>query len=248
MRNNSKDGSVNETMILNALDKHYFKDLDPKWKKHMKRMFKNISDDDYIIVNYFKDKDAKPDLEIIVRNKKVLLSIKSGHAPTMHYEPIKTFFDFLREFGVPERIIKIIAFYHYGYSLKKGSTYKVLSRDEILERYPEAIKEVNDYFIKHQEIVRELVYRSIIKGRLKRDLIDYFYYGNSAKGFLLSTGDIFRIIASNHNDGCNSIHFNQLTYVSCARNPDNQNKHHIKISWPVLCKYFYDKEFMERYG
>ena len=135
MRQYSKDGSANETMILTAIDDHHFSELDNHWKKHIKRMFKDIRDEDIIKVNYYEHKDAKPDLELIVNNKKVLLSVKSGHAPTMHYEPVKTFYDFLRHLGVNERIIKIISFYHYGYSLKKGVTPKQLSRDEIIKKY-----------------------------------------------------------------------------------------------------------------
>lgn len=248
MRSNSKDGALNETIILTMLNEHRYKDLDAKWKRHIKRMFKKITDDDYIFVNYYEHKDAKPDLVIRVNERRVYLSIKSGHAPTVHYEPIRTFFDFLKTLGVPERIIKIISFYHYGYSLKPGVTNKVLSRDEILEKYPKQIKEANDYFLSHQQVVSEIVYRCIIRGRLKRELIDYFYYGNSLKGFLLSTSDIFSLVLKNPNELCPSIHFNELTYVSCARDKDNERRHHLRINWPILCKWFYDEEFMKKYG
>ena len=249
MRKISKDGSINETMIITTLNGHYYKDLNPKWKKHMKRMFKNIEDNDYIIATYYEHKDAKPDIVIYAKNRKVLLSIKSGHAPTMHEEPIKTFFDFLRSLYVPERIIKIIAFYHYGYSLTKRVSDHVLSREEIIERFPKQIKEVNNYFRKHAEIVHEIVYRSIIRGRLKRDLIDYFYYGSPARGFLLSSRDIITLITTDPNEECESICFGSLTYVSRARNKNKEaNKHRLKINWPVLCKWYYDEEFMKRYG
>ena len=248
MRQYAKDGSLNETLILQTLNKHYYKDLSPKWQRHMKRMFKQIKDDDYINVKYYEYKDAKPDLEIIVNDRKILLSVKSGHAPTMHQELIQTFFDFLRQLEVPERITKIIAFYHYGYSLKKGATPKVLSRDEIIAKYPKQIKEANDFFRTHQDIVREIVYRSIIRGRLKRDLIDYFYYGNVSKGYLLSVSDIFRLIINDSYETCESIHFNQLTYVPGSRDKDSDRKHNIKINWPILCKWFYDADFMNRFG
>lgn len=248
MRANSKDGAFNETMILTAINHHHFKDLDPKWKRHLKRMFKHIEEDDYIIAHYYEYKDAKPDLEISVNNRKILLSIKSGHAPTMHFEPLKTFFDFLRGLDVPERIIRIICFYHYGYSIKKRVSDHILSRDEIIKRFPSEIKEANEYFKPHPEIVREIIYRSIIRGRLKRDLIDYFYYGNSSKGFLLSTSDIIELIMKNPNDSCDSIHFYQLTYISCARKEDSLRRHYLRINWPILCKWFYDEKFMKKYG
>ena len=248
MRSHSKGGGYNETIILTALNRHYFKDLDGKWKRHMKRMYKNIKPNDYIYASYYEYDDAKPDIVIEVNGQKKYLSIKSGHAPSVHSEPIKTFFDHLRSLDVPERIIKIIAFYHYGYSLKKGVTKKVLTRKEIIDKYSQYIKEVNDYFDSHQEIVRELIYRFIIHGRLERDLIDYFYYGNVAKGFLLSIYDIINLIMNTSNIGCESICFKHLVYVSYARDLSRVDKNRIRISWPILCLYFYDKEFMEKYG
>ena len=93
-----------------------------------------------------------------------------------------------------------------------------------------------------------MIYRTIIRGRLDRDLIDYFYYGNSTKGFLLSTANIINMIANDRNEYNKTIHFNSLTYVSRARNPNNPRKHNIDISWPKLCLLFYDEKFMKKYG
>ena len=56
MRNHAKDGAYNETSILNALNKYYFKDLSANWKRHMERMFKDIKDNDYITCAYHLDK------------------------------------------------------------------------------------------------------------------------------------------------------------------------------------------------
>lgn len=248
MRQNSKDGSINETMILTSIDKHKYKDLDDNWKRHIKRMFKDIKDDDLIRAHYYEFKDAKPDIEIIANNRKILLSIKSGHSPCMHYEPIYTFFEFLRKNDVPPRIIKIMAFYHYGYSIDKRVSDHILTRKEILEKYPKEIKEANDYFATHSGLIREIIYRAILRGRLDRDPIDYFYYGNASKGFLLSVTDIIRLITNSDLNNDQTLSFKQLTYVSCARNPKSEKRHHLKINWPILCKWFYDPEFMKKYG
>ena len=248
MRSLSKDGSANETMILKTLDNRRFKDLSEKWQRHMKRMFKDIKDDDLIYVNYYEFKDAKPDLEIIVNKRRIFLSIKSGHAPAMHYENTHTFMPFLRSLGVPERIIKIIYFYHYGYVLGGKEYKKAYTRDEILEHFPNLIKEVNEYFASHDEIITEIIYRSIIRGRLKRDLVDYFYYGNAARGYLLSLSDIMRLIIEIPNDLTKTLCFKQLTYVAVSRDKDNPRRHDMKVHWPALCRYFYDENFMKRYG
>lgn len=247
MRSHAKDGMTNEIMILTGLDSHLYKDLTPKWKRHMKRMFKDIKDDDYITATYYDFKDAKPDIVIKVNNRRVFVSIKSGRAPSVHYEPVATFIKFLKEMEVPKRIIKIILFYHYGFSLKKGVTDYVLSRNEIIEKYSKYIYEVNDYFHEDEDLLKEIIYRTIIRGRLDRDLIDYFYYGNPRKGFLLSITDIIDLIVGDPNYMCESICFNQLTYVSCARQKDNPRRHHIKINWPILSKWFYDIDFIKKY-
>lgn len=248
MRFHAKDGSMNESMILIALNNHHFKDLSDKWKRHISRMFKEIKDDDLIEVKYYEFADAKPDLEIKVGNRKVLLSIKSGHSPCMHYEPVYTFYNFLREQKVPERIIKIIAFYHYGYSLKKEQSARHLTREEIVKEFPNEMKEVNDYFNNNEDLIREIIYRCIIRGRLKRDIIDYFYYGNSSRGFLLSTSDVVKLIINEPKVFYETLSFKSLTYVSCARNLENPKRHHIKINWPILCRWYYDEEFMKKYG
>ena len=248
MRSYSKDGSVNETMILNTLNNRVFKNLSDKWKRHMKKMFKDIDDNDYIRAQYHEFKDAKPDIEIIVGNKKVLLSIKSGHAPAVHQESVPTFYKFLRSLSVPEDIIDILAFYHYGYMKDPYRYTPRYTREEIIVKYPELIQKVNSYFDSHPEIVTEIAYRAVIRGRLKRDLIDYLYYGNAARGFLLSTGEIQRLIVNTPNQINQTICFKQLTYVSVSRDPNSPNRHKLRIHWPILCKYFYDEEFMKRYG
>ena len=247
MRSHAKDGAINETIILTALDNHRYKDLSENWKRHMSRMFKNIQDNDYIKVNYYSFKDAKPDLEIIVNNKKVLLSVKSGHNPQVHREQTYSFYDFLRKNGVPERLIKIISFYHFGHSFKQSENV-TYTRNEIISKFSKYIKEVNDYFRNHDEIIRELIYRTIIRGRVKRDLIDYFYFGNASRGFLLSVSDIYKFISGDKNDFFQSICFKSLTYVAGSRQANDPQHHSVKIHWPILCKWFYDDDFMKRYG
>ena len=183
-----------------------------------------------------------------MNKRKVLLSIKSGNHPSIHSEPLRTFFEFFRSFDVPERIISIIAFYHYGYSLKKRIADSPLTREEIISKYSKYIKEVNNYFAEHQELVREMIYRSIIRGRLKGDLIDYFYYGNVAKGLLFSTYDVINLIMNDKNRECQSICFNALVYGPCTRVGSKEKRHKMKISWPILSHYYYDDSFIKKFG
>ena len=245
MRSHAKDGAMNETMILTALDNHKFKDLADNWKRHIKRMFKNVQNNDIIYCNYHEYKDAKPDLNIICNGRTVMLSVKSGHNPSVHFEPIYSFVDFLRKIGVPEEIIRKIAFYHSGHSIKLDKYY---TREEIIAKYPNLLKQVNDYFSNHNEIVREIVYRAIIRGRLKRDLIDYFYYGNSSKGFLLSVVDILKLIESDKTQYYQTLKIKQLTYVASSRDRNNPRSKCVVLHWPILSVWFYDEDFMRKYG
>lgn len=245
MRADAKSGSMNETMILTSLNDHKFFELSDNWKRHIKRMFKDIKDNDKIICHYYEYKDAKPDLTIKVKNRTIMLSVKSGHNPSVHLEPIYSFYDFLRNNGVPEAIIRKIAFYHTGHFIKLDKYY---TREEIVEKYPNLTQDVNNYFACHSEITREMVYRTIIRGRLKRDLIDYFYYGNSTRGYLLSVVDILKLIEADNNMYYKSICFKSLVYRPASRDKDNPRCRSVVIHWPILCKWFYDEEFIKRYG
>ena len=249
MRSHAKGGMANETMILVALDNHYFKDLSEKWKRHMRRMFPAIQNDDKITAMTYPHRDAKPDLMIMVGPRRVFLSIKSGHSPQVHHEPIYTFFDFLKRYEVPSRILNLLRFYHYGAAYMIGeNTKKIYSRDEIVEKYPNIIKEINHYFASREELVSEIVYRSVIKGRLDRDLIDFFYYGNAARGYLLSVSEILKLITCSKCELTQTVSFKQLTYVAASRHFGDPLQKQVKIHWPILCKWFFDEGFMKQYG
>lgn len=247
MKSQNNDGINNETMILLALNNRHYKDLSTKWKRHIKRMFKHIEDGDLVKAYYYEHKDAKPDLVISVNDKKIFLSIKSGRSSTMHSESINTFFDFLSGLNVPSDVKEYIYLYHYGY-FYYGDKSKPLTRDELIKEFPEIIYSVNSYFSNNNDILQEIIYRAIIRGRFKYDLVDYLYYGNVAKGYLLSVTDIIKLILNTPNWMCQSICFNTLVYVSNARNIDNERRHSFKINWPILSKWFYDDEFLKRYG
>lgn len=249
MRKDHVTGMTNETMIRVTLDNHYFKDLSDKWKRHMRQMFPHIQDNDKIIAMTYPLRDAKPDLLIMVNYKKVYLSIKSGHSPQVHHEPIYTFYPFLEKLGVSKRILAIMKFYHYGASYMVGKKDNIIySRDEILEKYPKLIEEVNEYFAANPEIVREIAYRAILKGRLDREQADFFYYGSAAKGFLLSTSDILKLVTDYPFKLTKTVSLLQLTYGPGSREVGNPAQKMVKLYFPVLCKLYFDNGFMIRYG
>ena len=249
MRAEAKGGIANETMIRVVLDNHRYKELSEKWKRHMKRMFPEIGDNDLIKTMTYPHRDAKPDLIIIVNSRKVYLSIKSGHSPVVHHEPIYTFFDFLKQYEVPDRILNLLRFYHYGAAYMIGeNSNKIYTREEIVSKYPQVIKEINDYFASREELISQIVYRTVIKGRLDRDLIDYFYYGNAARGYLLSVSEILKLITRSKCILNQTVSFRHLTYVSGSRHVGEPLQKQVKIHWPVLCKWFFDTAFMMRFG
>ena len=133
----------------------------------------------------------------------------------------------------------------------KSDDFQVLVKDiamQIAAANPKYVKEVNEFFSSHEDILREIIYRTIIRGRLKRDLIDYFYYGNPAKGFLLSAKDIDRLITKEKTALNKTVAFKSLTYVGYGRSEDKEKRQELMIHWPILCKWFYDKGFMIMYG
>ena len=241
-------GSINKESIIKTLDQHYFKDLDKKWKYHLQTMFGDIKDNDLIRVRYYDNRHAKPDIVISACNRSVNVTIKTGHAPSIHNESITTFITFLKNINIPDNIISIIKFYHYGVSSSVHTNGTIYNREEILDKYPHLINEASNYFSTHKEKVKKIIYRSIIRGKTHSEPIDYFYYGNVYKGFLLSKYDILDFITSDNNSTCKSLHFCQLVYQPCSRDISKKGRHSMKISWPILCLKFYDEKFNKRYG
>lgn len=244
-----QNGKQNEIDIMCAFSGVQYEFLTDKWKKHMKKMFPDIQDKDVIHTYFYDDSKAKPDIVIRVNNKSVLVSIKSGHNPSCHLEVFSDFQDFLIKQGVPRRILKIISFYQFGESEKLSNNGVPFSREEIQTQFKQYIQEVNNYFLNNPELVKKIIYRSLIRGvRRYTKPIDFFYYGNARQGFLLSVDDIYNEIINDPYIECRAIHFFALVYQPDGRRLDRDRRLFVRIKWPILSRRFYEEDFLEKYS
>ena len=244
-----KKGKQNEIDILTAVTGKRVKELNEKWKKHINRMFPEAKDDDMIHGYFYHDEHAKPDVVISINQRSIFLSIKSGRNPSCHHESFSEFAGFLRKYGVNNRIIRIISFYQFGMSDKLSNHGEPFSREQIQSDFKPYVKEVNDFFLSHPAIVKKIVFRSLIRGvRYAANPIDFFYYGNVERGFLLSVEDIYREILEDSYVESRAIHFYGLVFQPDGRREDRQNHLFVRIKWPILAMRFYDDAFLEKYS
>lgn len=107
-----------ELQIMNYLNEKHICDLNPKWKKHVLRMFPEAKDDDVIFARHYPDASAKPDLIFEINRREVFVSVKTGKRPSMHQESFFSFQRFLKRKHISHRTLRIIRFFHYGDSKK----------------------------------------------------------------------------------------------------------------------------------
>ena len=244
-----QNGKQNEIDIMSAFSGLPYEFLTEKWKKHIKRMFPEVQDKDVVHTYFYDDSKAKPDIVIRINNHSVLVSIKSGHNPSCHLEVFSEFQDFLIKEKVPPRVIKTIAFYQFGESAKLSNDGVPFTREQIQTKFKKYIQEVNQYFLSRPELVKKIIYRSLIRGiRYNTKPIDYFYYGNARQGFLLSVDDIYNEVLNDQYIDCRAIHFYALVYQPDGRRLDRDRRLFVRIKWPILCRRFYEKEFLEKYS
>lgn len=235
------DGIKNELLIIRKLNNKMFCDLSYHWKSIIKRIYPNINKNDIIRAYSFNDRHAKPDIVISLNNNKVKISIKTGHNPSMHQEYYYDFFKFLERNNVSTKTIKIISFYHFGMSKKLSNNGCPFTKNEIVTRFKDYIIFANNELNKRTDLLEKIIYRSIIIGsNQEREEIDYLYYGNVEKGFLLSKNEIYDIIMNEKKDDDLFIHFGGLIYQPSGRKVNSRDRNYSRIKWPLLCVKFYE--------
>jgi len=235
-------GLKNENDIINHLNEKHYKDIDEKWRKHLKTMFSFIEEDDLVHCEHYEDERGKPDIVITVRHTNIYVSIKCGKKCSMHDEPIDTFVEFLRKKGVSERTIKTIKFFHYGETEKLNNNGKPFTPRQLKDKF-------SDYFIEASKdldksaVIDAVVFRCILKGCvLKRYKANYLYYGNVEKGYLLSEEEVYSLVNQYRTHEKSAIHFGGLNLYPERRERSDISYHECRIRWPILAFLFYRSE------
>lgn len=232
-------GIKNENDIIKYLDGKAYKELNEKWKNHMRLMFSFVEEDDLISCQHYEDEKGKPDIVITVRHTNVYVSIKTGKPCSMHREPLGTFEAFLRKKGVSEKTIKTIRFFHYGETEKLSNNGKPFTPRELKDKYGRYFVEASKALDK-DEIIDAIVFRCVLKGcNLKRYKANFLYYGNLEHGYILSEEDIYSLVRQYRQHDKTAIHFGGLNYHPSGRDRSKLSFHECRIKWPILALLYY---------
>lgn len=237
-------GELNELMIVTYLNKKFYSELSEHWKENIKKMFPFVINEDQIFATIIENRHCKPDIEIMIRQTRIKVSIKSGHNPSIHQEFFFCFMAFLKENDVSRRTLRIIEFYHFGKTKKLSNNGRPFTREEIIKNFGNYLNEANKE-INNIDLIKKIVYRCVIKGaKAYYKKLDFFYYGNVDKGFLYSEKEIFETVIREKKDDNKAIHFGGLVYQPCGRKEDRVDKNYSRIKWPILCVKFYDNDII----
>lgn len=228
-----------EYQFIHFFENKKFKEFSPKWQKHLKRIFPTIEEDTVVHCSKHENYFAKGDIDLRIKNHKVIISLKNGRNPCMHKERFKWFYKTLKDMGVSYQTLNVLTLYQFGESRVFGHQDKPLTKEEIAAQYSDQILKANKE-LNNEKIIDMVISRGIILGRQEyRQPIDYLYYGNLEKGVLISTDQIKESILSRKELSPNWLHFGQLVFQPACRNREKAEFCDIAIHWPVLAKLFY---------
>lgn len=231
-------GLMNERLVINALHGQRLRDLPDHFRIPIRKMFNISSEDDFVYAKKVSNfVGCKTDFELYMYRYYLNISVKSGRCPSLHQEEFSSFITFLESLNISKRTINILKFFHYGDGSKDGTGVKTLRFDVFKEKYAKYFKEASEE-LSQDHIVRAIVYRAIIKGRIeKRQEINYLYYGTAEDGFFLHKSDILKYASQTGYEKYTAIHFGPIVYVAkmpSRRAKDGTKVHYAQLVWPDI--------------
>lgn len=233
-------GRTLELQITGGLNDKLLSELPEHWQNILKRLFPGISDDARIHANLFHDPHAKPDIVISYKHVAKKVSIKCGRNPTVHMENYNCFMRCIRLFGATRFILEYFELYHFGKTARISKNGEAYTHDELLVTFADEFEQVNKMINANKELLREIVYRGVIKGYNEgADEIDCLYYGNFEQGFMLTKEEIYDAILNDKKNDRGPLHFGGLIYQPGGRREDRVDRYYSKLKWPILAVKFY---------
>jgi hypothetical protein len=229
-------GFDNEKAIYEALNGKVLKDLNENLKNLIKSIFGRIDENSVIKCEKIGGQD-KTDIKIIIGKESHTLSVKKGSGNSVHQEPVEDFIKYLEEeFEISEDIKNNLRFFIWGDGTLdgKGNINRRMTANEIKKNYPEKIKNIQDFFNKHEKTLLE---RFLVKGTKSDVKPDYVYYGTPEEGIWCKSDKIIEWMINNKLRNNKSIHIGRLTFQAWNRNikgekeSTEKKRGHIQLKW-----------------
>ena len=234
------NGYQNEFDFKDKINKKYFYELEEKIKNLIKKVFIDVSNNDYITC-YKSFKTDKADLVIVINNIKKYISIKCGKNNSIHLEPIESFKIFLNECNIPHEIIEIYNEYHYA----TNELNERISAKEYQENHEKDILKFNEY-INREDILIKSIDRFLFKGTsIYNNNVDLLIYGTPDNFYCFTKDEIIKYLLKVKDEIFNSIHFSLLILQPWTRNLNNNPKYEYRRDF-VQVKWYRMEEIVDK--
>ena len=235
-------GKAFELELVNYLHKKTYYQLNKNFQRVFIRMFGKPSRFHRIKAFLYEDKLKKPDIVIVYRKVRKLISVKTNSSQHVHMESIKSFILFLRELGLSTESQKDILLYQYGDGTLNGTGKERIDFPEILYVYENEILRFNKEINSNKDLVIKCMNRFIFQGTSKdNEIVDYIYHGDLDIGILCSREQILKHISRRSFDKLKNPHIGPLLFFPYARYANKniaelhpEKRHYVNLKWPKL--------------
>jgi hypothetical protein len=230
-------GKTNELDIINMINLRSLEKMPKGLQNMLVLLFQSGMNDKF---KAFKiNNEQKADIAIDLGSVRKYVSIKSGQDNSVHSESVVSLIQFLRTLGITQQTLKTILFFHYGDGTLDGSGLSRFTSAEIRKTHHRFLKAASRELSQPKHL-RALIERFIVKGVDPTNVaIDGIYYGDTERGFFITTKDIYRIIIAKRHKVNGSINMGVLTYQPGSRNlwgivGSEQKRQYAEIKWRHL--------------
>ena len=179
---NGEDCKRNFIMYYNN---RKYEDLLPISKKFVKELFPTIVEGDIVKCRYINN--GKVDIEIVFKNAKRRIMIKSGMNSVIHIEDFDNFCNFLKEIKVANYIINLIKKVHFS-----NDACALKEEKRVISEYLEKPRFLNSFL--KRVLCDDYYHREI----------DYLYYGNVLSGKWIRVADLKKTLLNYKNNHAHS--------------------------------------------
>ena len=227
-----------EEMVL-LLNGKTYDELSNNGKHLIREMFGHVEGNALIQAELVGDY-MKPDFSVTCGEETHYVSMKSGGSDIVHQEYIKNFVMYLRDQGIPNRVLRTLLYYHYGDGTIDGSGAERMPYQEIAHKLAKDIQYANEVLNESKEFVLGFIRRALWKGAKEENIeADYIYHGNADYGVLVSKIQLEKHSKRRTWDYMENLHIGPILMRPHARYVGREvkrqkSRERIEFYWPHL--------------
>ncbi|MBQ7994992.1 MAG: hypothetical protein IJ247_02080 [Bacilli bacterium] len=235
-----REGLLNEDEIISSLNNKTIESLSNNMKRVMRDLYGVLDNDSVVKCHKPDETTGKPDMIIDYENRKRFVTIKHGHAETVHSEKISTFIDFISSFGISKGTIETLLLFHYGDGTLDGTGETRMNYREVMNSLGDRISLANYELNKNKEFVLSVLDRCMFKGVLNEyQEADSLYFGDKDYGLVATKNQIVKHVKIRSFDFYDNLHIGPLLIKPHSRYSkgyviDQRSRERIVLYWPHL--------------